>query len=94
MSNRRRIFFSIMSRKQKAFSVCRQSGIAPSHVQCLTNGKLKRLFKFTPRIFKNNRGLTEEKEKWLPDLDSNQDKLNQNQLCYHYTIGQGFLCSL
>ena len=26
--------------------------------------------------------------KWLPDLDSNQDKLNQNQLCYHYTIGQ------
>ena len=25
---------------------------------------------------------------WLPDLDSNQDKLNQNQLCYHYTIGQ------
>ena len=25
---------------------------------------------------------------WLPDLDLNQDKLNQNQLCYHYTIGQ------
>ena len=25
---------------------------------------------------------------WLPDLDSNQDKLNQNQLCYRYTIGQ------
>jgi hypothetical protein len=24
----------------------------------------------------------------LPDLDSNQDKLNQNQLYYHYTIGQ------
>ena len=29
-----------------------------------------------------------EVPKWLPDLDSNQDKLNQNQLCYHYTIGQ------
>ena len=27
-------------------------------------------------------------KKWLPDLDSNQDKLNQNQLCYRYTIGQ------
>ncbi len=24
---------------------------------------------------------------WLPDQDSNLDKLNQNQLCYHYTIG-------
>ncbi len=24
----------------------------------------------------------------LPDLDSNQDKLNQNQLYCHYTIGQ------
>ena len=30
-------------------------------------------------------------KRWLPDLDSNQDKLNQNQLCYHYTIGQRFL---
>ena len=27
-------------------------------------------------------------KKWLPDLDLNQDKLNQNQLCYRYTIGQ------
>ena len=25
--------------------------------------------------------------KWLPNQDSNLDKLNQNQLCYHYTIG-------
>ncbi len=25
---------------------------------------------------------------WLPNQDSNLDKLNQNQLCYHYTIGQ------
>lgn len=24
----------------------------------------------------------------LADLDSNQDKQNQNLLCYHYTIGQ------
>lgn len=24
----------------------------------------------------------------LPDQDSNLDKLNQNQLYYHYTIGQ------
>lgn len=31
---------------------------------------------------------------WLPDLDSNQDKLNQNQLCYHYTIGQKNECVL
>ena len=30
-------------------------------------------------------------KKWLPDLDSNQDKLNQNQLCYRYTIGQTVL---
>lgn len=26
--------------------------------------------------------------KLLPDLDSNQDKQNQNLLCYRYTIGQ------
>ena len=26
--------------------------------------------------------------KMLPDLDSNQDKQNQNLLYYHYTIGQ------
>ena len=25
---------------------------------------------------------------WLPDKDSNLDKLIQNQLCYRYTIGQ------
>jgi hypothetical protein len=25
---------------------------------------------------------------WLPDMDSNHDKVNQNHLCYHYTIGQ------
>lgn len=25
----------------------------------------------------------------LADLDSNQDKQNQNLLCYRYTIGQG-----
>lgn len=31
--------------------------------------------------------LTGEKN-WLAYLDSNQDKLNQNQLYYHYTIGQ------
>ena len=24
----------------------------------------------------------------LPDMDSNHDKVNQNHLCYHYTIGQ------
>ena len=28
------------------------------------------------------------KKKWLPDQDLNLDKLNQNQLCYRYTIGQ------
>ncbi len=28
------------------------------------------------------------REKWLPNKDSNLDKLNQNQLCYRYTIGQ------
>ena len=27
----------------------------------------------------------------LPDEDSNLDKLNQNQLYCHYTIGQSFL---
>jgi hypothetical protein len=25
---------------------------------------------------------------WLPDMDSNHDKLLQRQLCYRYTIGQ------
>ena len=30
----------------------------------------------------------------LSYLDSNQDKQNQNLLCYHYTIGQSLLCSL
>ena len=27
-------------------------------------------------------------KKWLPDQDLNLDKLNQNPLCYRYTIGQ------
>ena len=30
----------------------------------------------------------------LSYLDSNQDKQNQNRLCYHYTIGQSSLCFL
>ena len=30
----------------------------------------------------------EETKKWLPNKDSNLNKLNQNQLCYRYTIGQ------
>ena len=29
------------------------------------------------------------KKKWLPDMDLNHDKENQNLSCYHYTIGQG-----
>ena len=29
-----------------------------------------------------------QKDFLLPDLDSNQDKQNQNLLYYHYTIGQ------
>ena len=29
----------------------------------------------------------------LSYLDSNQDKQNQNLLCYHYTIGQSLLLS-
>ena len=31
---------------------------------------------------------------WLPDLDSNQDKLHQKQLCYRYTIRQSLCHSL
>jgi len=27
-------------------------------------------------------------KEWLPDLDSNQNKLIQSQLCYRYTIKQ------
>ena len=27
---------------------------------------------------------------WLPDLDSNQDKLHQKQSYYHYTIRQSY----
>ncbi len=30
---------------------------------------------------------TKKKGKWLPNKDSNLNKLNQNQLCYRYTIG-------
>ena len=26
--------------------------------------------------------------KWLSDRDSNPDWMDQNHLCYHYTIGQ------
>ncbi len=29
-----------------------------------------------------------KKEKWLSDLDSNQDNSLQRALCYRYTIGQ------
>ena len=32
-------------------------------------------------------------DKWLPDKDSNLDKLLQRQLCYRYTIGQSALRS-
>lgn len=32
----------------------------------------------------------EKGEKWLPNKDSNLNKLNQNQLCYRYTIGHWF----
>lgn len=31
---------------------------------------------------------TRSREQKLADLDSNQDKQNQNLLCYRYTIGQ------
>ena len=34
------------------------------------------------------RTLSKRQKKWLPDQDLNLDKLNQNQLCYRYTIGQ------
>jgi hypothetical protein len=30
----------------------------------------------------------ESGEKWLPNMDSNHDKLLQRQLCYRYTIRQ------
>ncbi len=32
--------------------------------------------------------MAEEGGNWLPDKDSNLDKLLQRQLCYRYTIGQ------
>ena len=41
-------------------------------------------------FFDNNSKSSSTYSEWLPDLDSNQDKLNQNQLCYHYTIGHYF----
>jgi hypothetical protein len=37
--------------------------------------------------FLNPQWVLREK-KWLSDLDSNQDKVLQRDLCYHYTIGQ------
>ena len=43
-------------------------------------------------VYMKKRGsLLRRQKKWLPDLDLNQDKLNQNQLCYRYTIRQN-LC--
>lgn len=36
---------------------------------------------------KRRLGNEKRKEKWLPNKDSNLNKLNQNQLCYRYTIG-------
>jgi hypothetical protein len=35
-----------------------------------------------------NRKSKIENGNWLPDMDSNHDKLLQRQLCYRYTIGQ------
>jgi hypothetical protein len=35
-----------------------------------------------------NRKSKIENSEWLPDMDSNHDKLLQRQLCYRYTIGQ------
>ncbi len=39
-----------------------------------------------PRIYSKHEAF--RKKVLLPDLDSNQDKQNQNLLYYHYTIGQ------
>jgi hypothetical protein len=41
-----------------------------------------------PTAFPSKTYRTAKAAKWLPDEDLNLDKLNQNQLCYHYTIGQ------
>ncbi len=38
-----------------------------------------------------NRGSEIKNGSWLPDMDSNHDKLLQRQLCYRYTIGQSGL---
>ena len=35
--------------------------------------------------------MEKRQKKWLPDQDLNLDKLNQNQLCYRYTIGQSVI---
>lgn len=39
------------------------------------------------RSSKRRLGNEKRKGKWLPNKDSNLNKLNQNQLCYRYTIG-------
>ncbi len=40
------------------------------------------------RMMANKKGKDSHLSLSLPDLDSNQDILNQNQLYYPYTIGQ------
>lgn len=40
---------------------------------------------------KSEAGFREGELNWLPDKDSNLDKLLQRQLCYRYTIGQSVL---
>ena len=42
--------------------------------------------KTTKNSFSERSTFDKEKD-WLPDKDSNLDKLIQNQLCYRYTIG-------
>ena len=56
--------------------------------QCKKNGSLTWICTMSDDMA-NQRGFQGDisvQKKWQPDLDSNQDKVNQNHLCYRYTI--------
>ncbi len=41
---------------------------------------------------KTDAGVEKARGNWLPNMDSNHDRLLQRQSCYHYTIRQTELC--
>ena len=79
-----------------------RSQIAAQFYQCISNTKIKQacfcildtLSSFHSLLLGHKKTIPNYRDGffflWLPDLDSNQDKLHQKQSYYHYTIRQSY----